>query len=110
MKKMFLKVWYTFSVILVIAGMVMVIPGAMYGGTNDNPEITGSSTESSITSSTDSSTTSSTQISNNDSATSSTEISADTTIHISATGISLNKASATIVAGASDNLIAAIAP
>jgi hypothetical protein len=48
MKGTFKKIWYTFSVILIIAGMVLVLPGAMYGG-DDSSQTTAPPADSVIT-------------------------------------------------------------
>ncbi|MHB9129328.1 MAG: immunoglobulin-like domain-containing protein, partial [Candidatus Humimicrobiaceae bacterium] len=49
MKKIFQKIWYTFSVILIIAGMILVLPGAMYGGDNESQQTTTATTDTTST-------------------------------------------------------------
>ncbi|MCL4386055.1 MAG: DUF5011 domain-containing protein [Cyanobacteria bacterium] len=46
MKKTFKKIWYIVSAVFIISGMILVLPGAIYGGNSDNSE--NSSSQSSI--------------------------------------------------------------
>ena len=97
MKKTFQKIWYTFSVILIIAGMVLVLPGAIFGGDGDQNTTdtstsivtTPSSTVPVVTSTTASGVTTTTAVPTETSATLTT-VSGETTTTATSTTVSVD--------------------